>query len=220
MNPQTPPTVPEVAPCVITAARLRAVIPGFDPIDAERHAAALEAVRADADLTTTRRVRHFLAQVAHETQGFRRLTENMMYRNAARLDGLFSAVRDIAHARALVAAGPQAIANCVYAKRGGNGDARSFDGWNFRGRGYLHHTFRDGYAELQRETGLPLLKSPELLENPVEAARAAAAWWRLRGMNARADTDDVRAVTRVINPALAGIDDRIAWSGRFRPIYP
>jgi putative chitinase len=197
-----------------------AVAPLLRDTEAFLYARALEGARPLAELNTPRRVRHFLAQCAHETHGFTRLTENLNYRDPARLDALFSAVRDVHHARGLIAAGPQAIANTVYAGRHGNGDMRSFDGWNYRGRGFLQVTFRDNYRELGRITGMPLDVHPELLEQPDAAAMAAAGYWSWKAVNRAADADDVRGVTQLINPALAGLDERIAWCGRFREIYP
>lgn len=219
-TPSAPAPKPGDDPCAITAARLMACCPLLKPEAAEIHAAALEAARAIAELNTSRRVRHFLAQCAHETGGFRRLVESLVYRDPVRLDSLFSAVRDVQHARALIAGGEQAIANCVYANRCGNGDARSFDGWTYRGRGYLQVTGRANYRKIGTEVGLPLEGQPELLGEPKSAAIAAATYWRLHGINTAADADNVRYVTQRINPALAGLDDRIAWNGAFRAIYP
>jgi len=222
VNAPTVAQVPNQAvdPCAITAGLLMAVCPLLRADEAAVHAAALEAARGLADLTTPGRVRHFLAQCAHETGGFKRLEESFVYRDPARLDALFSAVRDIHHARGLMAGGPAAIANCVYACRMGNGDARSFDGWNFRGRGYLQVTGRDNYRVVGKALGLPLTNEPHLLAQPPIAAKAAAEYWRAHGINGGADADDVVGVTRAINPALAGLDDRTAWLGRFRAVYP
>jgi putative chitinase len=213
--PQTPHD-----PCAITAMALLAACPLLKPDDAETHAQALEAAREIGDLTTPGRVRHFLAQCAEETGGFQRLVENFNYRSAEHLDATFSAIRDIGQARALMASGPQAVAAWVYAGRFGNGDARSMDGWSFRGRGYLEITFRDNYRWIGGLIDEPLEAEPERLARPAIAARAAAAYWRARGCNARADRDDVRAVTAAINPALEGLDQRTAFCGAFRRLYP
>lgn len=210
---------PHADPCAITPFALALVMPELKPEAALVHARALELARVPAALTTTLRVRHFLAQAAHETMGFRRLAEDLHYRDPVRLDELFSNVRDVHHARGLIAHGPQAIANCVYAGKNGNGDARSFDGWNFRGRGYLHHTGRANYRELAQATGLPLEREPELLETPEHAAVAAAAWWRIHNANAAAERGS-KAVSALVNPALAGLTERTVWANRFRTAYP
>lgn len=207
-------------PAAITAERLRALCPHLTLDEAETHAGALDAARPIASLTTTARVRHFLAQCAHETGGFRRLTENLNYRKPAQLDALFSAVRGEQDARMLIGSGPKAIANRVYANRGGNGDELSGDGWRWRGRGYLQITLKDNYVQMEKVSRLPLTAQPDLLEDPVNAAKAAAWYWRWHAINTPADRDDTRGVTREINPYFAGLDDRIAWVGRARAIWP
>ncbi|MCX7586560.1 glycoside hydrolase family 19 protein [Phenylobacterium sp. 58.2.17] len=213
-------TTTDAASVAITAERLLFVEPRLSREAAAPHAAALEAARPLGDLTTPARVRHFIAQAAHETQGFTRLRENMRYRDPATLDKLFKKVRDLAHARQLIAAGPEAIANCVYADRYGNGGPETGDGHDFRGGGYLHITFRDNYRAVGRATGMDLEGSPQLLENPTTAAQAAARFWKWKKINAAADRDDVRAVTALINPALVGLDDRRAYLGRARLVWP
>lgn len=186
------------------------------------NAAALEGAREVADLTTPRRVRHFMAQVAHETGGFSRLVESFVYSDAARLDRLFSKVNGLADARALMAAGPVAVANRVYGGRSdlGNGPEASGDGWRFRGRGYLQITGRANYREFGDIIGRDLEAHPEELVRPDFAAAAAALYWRQREINVAADADDLVAVTRLINPKLAGYDSRSAWLGRARRIWP
>lgn len=210
----------EISSVAITAERLRFVEPRLAIDAAEMHASALEAARSLGDLTTPARVRHFIAQAAHETQGFTRLRENMRYRDPVSLDRLFSRVRGLSHARALIAAGPMAIANCVYADRYGNGPAETCDGFNYRGGGYLHVTFRDNYRAVGHAIGMDLEGSPQLLEEPETAAQAAARFWKWKKINAPADRDDVRAVTALINPALVGFDDRRAYLGRARLVWP
>lgn len=61
---------------MISAERLRALVPHLDPHQAFAHADALERARLAGDLTSYRRVRHFLAQVIAETEGLRSLAVN------------------------------------------------------------------------------------------------------------------------------------------------
>lgn len=210
---------PETSDVKITAERLRFVAPALDHTAALIHAEALEAARPAGDLTTPARVRHFIAQAAHETQGFTRLRENMRYRDPATLDRLFSKVQGVDHARRLIAAGPRAIANCVYADRYGNGPAESGDGYNYRGGGYLHVTFRDNYRVIGRAIEMDLEGFPQALEQPETAALAAARYWKWKKINGAADKDNVQAVTRLINPALVGLADRQAYLGLARRMW-
>jgi len=93
---------------------------------------------------------------------------------------------------------PEALANHVYAERGGNGDEASGDGFRFRGRGLIQTTGRDNY----RDTGFE--DRPEALAEPGNAASNAAAYWQNHSLNGRTagalDRAQFDAVTRTINP--------------------
>ena len=97
-------------------------------IDAERPAIALENARVQSSVNSARRLCHFMGQVFVETAGFTVLEENLNYKNPDRLDMIFSAVKGRDDAVALIAKGPEAIANRVYANRLGNGNEASGDG--------------------------------------------------------------------------------------------
>jgi putative chitinase len=114
---------------VITAETFRKFAPKVK--DLEIHASALEDARKTSSVTTPRRLCHFLGQIFVETGGFASMVENLNYKDPARLDAIFSAVRGIEDARALIRRGPEAIANRVYANRLGNGNEASGDGWRY-----------------------------------------------------------------------------------------
>jgi len=134
---------------MITADTLRRFAPRI--ADPAKHAAALEAARTTSSVTTARRLCHFLGQVYVETAGFTAMEENLNYRNPERLDAIFSAVHGVDDARDLIAQGPEAIANRVYANRLGNGDEESGDGWLYRGSGYKQLTGRANYRSHRRD---------------------------------------------------------------------
>jgi len=114
-------------------------------IDAERPAIALENARVQSSVNSARRLCHFMGQVFVETAGFTVLEENLNYKNPDRLDMIFSAVKGRDDAVALIAKGPEAIANRVYANRLGNGNEASGDGWRYRGSGYKQLTGRANF---------------------------------------------------------------------------
>jgi putative chitinase len=191
------------------------------PDRAKEIADALESSRQIASLNTPRRVRHYVAQLAHESGGFLRLVESFRYQDPARLDDLFRAVRGRDDAAALIRKGPEAIANRVYANRLGNGDEASGDGWKYRGRGFIQLTGKDNYARAERYSNLPLVQEPGLAARPKEAAMIAAHFWRWNNINDEADEGDLVGVTEKINgPALAGFEDRKLWLGRAFKIWP
>lgn len=98
------------------------------------------------------------------------------------------------------------IANLADASHYGNGDAKTCDGWLFRGRGLKQITFSDHYRQCGRALGVDLIANPYLLvTDDTLAARSAAWFWTLHGCNEASDRGDFVATTRIINgPALAG----------------
>jgi putative chitinase len=171
-------------------------------------------------LTTPTRQSAFLAQTAHESAGFTRLTENLNY-SATGLattwpgrfrgaDGQPNALARALHRR------PEAIANVVYANRMGNGPEASGDGWRYRGRGLLQITGRAQYQRCGAALGLPLVEQPDLLAQPEPAVLSAAWFWQVNGLNELADAGDFEAITRRINGGLNGLAERRALWAKFR----
>ena len=192
---------------MITAETLRKFAPRIK--DPEIHASALENARQTSSVTTARRLCHFLGQIFVETGGFAIMVENLNYKDPARLDGIFSAVRGTEDARALIRRGPEAIANRVYANRIGNGDEASGDGWRYRGSGYKQLTGRSNYREIGGIVNLDLEGNPELAREPKTAASVAFAFWDARQCSPLADVGDVDGVTAKINgPAKLGLSER------------
>ena len=192
---------------MITVDTLRRFAPRI--VNPELHAAALEKARLDSSVTTARRLCHFMGQVFVETGGFTLMEENLNYRNPERLDAIFSAVRGTEDAKMLIAAGPQAIANRVYAGRLGNGNEASGDGWRYRGSGYKQLTGRANYRDIGSKIGIDLEGQPELARDPVGAARVAFAFWDNRKCSPLADVGDLEGITEKVNgPARLGLAER------------
>lgn len=183
-------------------------------------AEAMEAQRELAQLNTPLRVAHFMAQIAHETGGFRSLVESLNYSDPARLDALFSNVHGVEHAKRLIAEGQQAIGSCIYASKLGNGGVDTGDGYRYRGRGFLMNTGKDNYREVERYSELPVVEDPDQLGRPPGAAQAAAAFWTTHHLNAAADADRVDDVTRVVNgKSMQGKAERAAWLAEAKKIW-
>jgi putative chitinase len=150
-----------------------------------------------------------LGQVFVETAGFTVLEENLNYRDPVRLDMVFSAVRGTEDARALIAKGPRAIANRVYANRLGNGDEASGDGWRYRGSGYKQLTGRANFRAIGEIVKMDLEGSPEIAREPMAAARVAFAFWDACRCSPLADVGDVEGITEKVNgPARLGLAER------------
>lgn len=131
--------------------------------------------------TDPRAIAEMLALTNYESQGYTQTTENMRYRDPARLMYLFKNVTDIGTAQRLVQAGPQAIANYVYggAKGASLGNINPNDGWDFRGRGLVQLTGRANYRKFGQMIGVDLEKNPELASSdPKVMAKLAVAFFK------------------------------------------
>ncbi len=156
------------------------------------------------------RLSHFLAQAAHESLNFTVAKENLNYSSSglAKVFGKYFDDDECVRFQR----NPMAIANRVYAGRMGNGDAASFDGWTYRGRGYLQLTGKDNYKAFSVYIGADCLADPDLVSLKYPLASAAFFFdthnlWKL--CDKGASKADVVAVTRVINGGVNGIADRV-----------
>lgn len=145
----------------------------------------------------------FLAQCGHETRGFTALSENLNYS----ADGLMKVFRkyfpnpNIARQYEHQA---EKIANRVYANRYGNGSEETMDGWNYRGRGLIHLTFKDNYIRFARWLGETI--NPKEVSSNLDLAVKAAVWYWI--FNDLAMIDSVQEVTIRINGGTNGLDER------------
>lgn len=200
------------ASCWITPEQMHAAVPSLSAMKAAAWAAFIEGACKRFDINTPRRIAAFLAQAAHESQGFTRFSENLRYTTQARLLLIFG--------RRFLAAGrdpqdflnaPEKLANFVYANRLGNGGEASGDGWRYRGRGIFQLTGRKNYRLAGDGCGYDFESTPDLLLDPHFGSLAAGWFWRVNGCNELADRLDFIGITQRINgPALAGLEDRQA----------
>lgn len=99
----------------------------------------------------------------------------------------------------------------AYEGRRDLGNTISGDGPRFRGRGLIQVTGRANYKACGDALGLDLLDTPELLEQPANASRSAAWFWKTHGLNELADAGDQVRVTRRINGGTNGLAERLAF---------
>ncbi|MEI1392220.1 glycoside hydrolase family 19 protein, partial [Klebsiella pneumoniae] len=93
----------------------------------------------------------------------------------------------------------------------GNGDAASGDGWRFRGSGMLQLTFHDNFEAFAAACGVDAAGNPDLVRtDPNIAALSAAWWWFANGCNTLADAQSFGSITRRINKAMEGKENRDA----------
>ncbi|MBN3810147.1 glycoside hydrolase family 19 protein [Paraburkholderia sp. Ac-20347] len=201
---------------ILTQEHLTQLFAG-DAVD-ERAARWLEPLSRATDewqIDTPARLAAFLAQVLHESNHCRTLTENLHY-SAPRLRQVWPSRFPSDEIAESCAGNPEKLANKVYSGRLGNGDESSGDGWNYRGRGLIQLTGRSNYARCAAGLDADLLGSPEQLETPEGAARSAAWFWSEAKLNdladAQADERDQAflQITKRINGGTVGHEARVA----------
>lgn len=188
---------------------------GLPPESAEQWLPHIEEAAERFRISTPARLAMFLAQVGHESQGFRRLTENLNYSDAGLCQTWPSRFPTLADAMPYHRQ-PERIANKVYANRMGNGDEESGDEWRYRGRGLIQLTGRDNYAACAEALGVDLLAYPDLLTDRAYAALSAGWYWQMRGLNPLADAGEIELVSRRINGGEHGLAERAALWKRAR----
>lgn len=202
---------------IITEARLTAFLPNLPNVMIWTR--ALDDAMERFEINTPERTAAFLAQIAHESGDFRRLVESLSY-TANRLMKVWPRRFPTLEKAQEYARQPEKLANYVYAKRLGNGDVASGDGWLYRGRGLIQLTGRANYQSAGRALDRPFEAQPELLEDPVDAALTAAHFWQSRGLNQLADDrnddnddEDFVRISVMINGGRVGLTERRAsWA--------
>lgn len=155
---------------------------GSERKHAEKFAPIIGAAMKEFEINTPRRIAMFLAQIGHES-GHLRYTREIWGPTPTQLR---------------------------YEGRKDLGNTEPGDGKRFMGRGLIQTTGRANYTATGAALGLDLLNRPELLEEPANAARSAAWFWKSRGLNELADVGDFMRITRRINGGLNGHIERMA----------
>lgn len=171
----------KAVPSVISEPVLQAVMPDANSAAITRFFHPLIDGMTANDIKTPLRQAHFLAQVGHESGDFRYTAEIA--------DGL------------------------AYEKRADLGNTNPGDGPRFKGRGLIQLTGRSNYTEYGLHKGRDFITPTnyDLIATDPELAVDVACWfWAKHGLNALADKDDIRAVTKTINGGYNGLSDRQA----------
>ena len=127
----------------------------------------------------------FLAQCAHETMDFKHMKEIGGSLDFKKYDPKYAPKK----AKAL-------------------GNTKPGDGAKYKGRGYIQLTGKYNYTKAGEALGLPLAEKPQLVEKPEVAAKVAVWFWKERVSNKAINYDNVKDVTKGINPGLKHLDQR------------
>jgi putative chitinase len=127
----------------------------------------------------------FLSQCAHETMDFKHMKEIGGSLDFKKYDPKYAPKK----AKAL-------------------GNTKPGDGAKYKGRGYIQLTGKYNYTKAGEALGLPLAEKPQLVEKPEVAAKVAVWFWKQRVSNKAISYDNVKDVTKGINPGLKHLDQR------------
>lgn len=189
-------------------------------------------VFAKHGITKDIHVIHLMAQISHESGEGSEMTESLNYKPAALLSQWpkhFTPEQAKACGRTSEhPADQKRIGILAYGGRMGNDPAPSEDGYNYRGRGFIQTTGKDGYVKLARLTGLDLVNFPELVNDPEHAFECAVAEFvNYPGMLNYCESDNLLAVSSLINVGhvihdpnqVIGYKDRVAQLDLWKQQY-
>jgi putative chitinase len=132
---------------MITPAKLIALCPNAEPSICNSIAGPLDGLVGAWPFL---RRAHFIAQIAHESGGFRTMRERLSY-SADRIGEVWKRLapraQELAH-------NPVKLANAAYANRLGNGSEESGDGYRWSGRGLIQLTGKSNYIRLTQISGI------------------------------------------------------------------
>ena len=161
-------------------------------------------------ITSNLRLAHFLSQCATESGKFTLTTENLNY-SAKGLGTTFKKYFPTVELANAYARQPEKIANRVYAKRMGNGDESSGEGFKFRGRGYIQLTGKSNYARFTEFIGEDCIANPDLVSTKYPLA-SAAFFFKANSLWAICDQGStpatVTALTHRVNGGENGLEER------------
>ena len=164
---------------------------------------------AKFEINTPARMASFIGQCMLESGNFKYLEENLNY-SAVRITQVWPRI-PLAKAQEAVAKGKAAIAELIYGNRPELGNTQAGDGGKFFGRGIIQLTGRANYTAFANAIGKPeILEHPELVATPEYACLSAGWFWNRGKLNTYADTADYTTMTKRINGATLGLNERIA----------
>jgi putative chitinase len=180
--------------------------------DPELWANSMAEVFPTYEINTPRRVAAFLAQCGHESGGWTVFQENLNY-SAQGLNSIFKKYFPTIESAQPYARKPEMIANKIYANRMGNGAPETGDGWRYRGRGPIQLTGSANYKAFAQEMfddWENLYNNPDWVTEDKDFALMSAIWfWNKNKLNALADIEDIKTMTKRINGGYIGLEDRI-----------
>ena len=110
----------------------------------------------------------------------------------------------------------------AYEGRKDLGNDQPGEGVTYKGRGIFQLTGDTNYRRAGRELFLDedwFKANPALVEEPVNACRTAAWFWRVNGLNELADRGDMLLITKRINGGYTHFKERLAYYHRALEVF-
>lgn len=93
------------------------------------------------------------------------------------------------------------------------------DGIRYKGRGLIQVTGKANYAACSVALRLPLIEQPELLAKTPHCVDSAFWFWQKSNLNVLADSDDLLAITKIINGGTNGLVQRGIYLNRAKATF-
>lgn len=176
----------------LTIEQLKAISPGTPVERLKTFLPFLNKYLPEYGIDTPIEVASFLAQVLHESGGFKYMKEIW---------------------------GPTK-AQSGYEGRKDLGNIYPGDGKKFMGRGPIQITGRTNYAWISKKIfgDDTLERNPELLSTPEYGIVSSCLYWKSRNMDAIDDDDSIREETKKVNGAYNGLDQRQHYFDRAKAV--
>ena len=199
-------------PIKLTAEAVRAIFPRAPQVVVDAFVAKQDVLTKAGINATKTRLAYFLANIEHECGGFTiaNLTESLAYtaiRMAEVWPNRFESAAVVQAKYGTGASWQIRAFNDIYGGRMGNRPGTS-DGSTYIGRGGPQWTGRDGYAALERITGLPAVADPAVAARLDMQPEICAAFWTWKGLNRFADAGDFLGCVKAWNGGTNGLADR------------
>lgn len=166
---------------------LTGIMPKINPAKVDLYLQFITKAMEESEITTPLRQAAFLAQIAHESDELKYMSEVWGPTPAQiRYDP------------------PSSLS-----KRLGN--IQIGDGFKYRGAGPLQLTGRANYRTCGRDLGLDLEGNPDMARTPEVGFRIAAWYWKSHKLNQLADKPDFDAITKAVNGGFNGKASRDAY---------
>lgn len=166
-------------------------------------------------LTNQNDLSSFLGQCQVETANWTKAAESFNYSDPVRIYKVFTSNFKSPEEAKQYVGNPVALANRALSNKNGNGDEKSGDGWKYRGRGFIHVTGRELYAQVgaavHPQNPTIYIDNPTLLSsNPKEAALASIAYFKIKVGKGKT----AKQASRVVNPAGLKSKERVAAAAK------